>query len=321
VTKTRSTDTANAVHQYSSLITNNSITNNPTYDNSGNTLTMNGAVHTYDQKNQLKSISGLDSNGTMVTVTQSYDPMGRRISSTKNNQTTLYAYDGRNVVEEYSTLNFQTFDLKTILTWGLDLSGTAQGAGGVGGLLFTEDVINNTAWPHHYDGNGNVTHLTSPATPPAIGQLVATYTYDAFGNTVTANGNAAAANKYRFSTKPIDETIASTPLYYYGYGFYNPLTGRWINRDPIEEKGGLNLYGFVENDGVNEFDVLGLIYAREKGDCTCNDNSKCGEVNEVALGLDEDKAKAAVLIEAEEACMKNKCSSGCCLYSGKITFF
>lgn len=44
---------------------------------------MNGAVHTYDQKNQLKSISGLDSNGTMVTVSHSYDPMGRRISSTE----------------------------------------------------------------------------------------------------------------------------------------------------------------------------------------------------------------------------------------------
>ncbi|TAE78906.1 MAG: RHS repeat protein, partial [Verrucomicrobia bacterium] len=203
--------TANALNQYTAL-TNSAA---PTYDASGNTLTINGAAYAYDQKNQLKSVSGLDSNGAFVTVSYQYDSMGRRISSTVNNQTTLYAYDGWNVVEEYSTSNFQTFDLKTILTWGLDLSGSMQGAGGVGGLLFTEDLTTNTTWHHHYDGNGNVTHLTN-----ASGQTVATYTYDAFGNTVTATGTAAAANKYRFSTKPIDETIATTPLYYYGYRYY-----------------------------------------------------------------------------------------------------
>jgi len=236
------------------LKTTGALTNSaaPTYDAAGNTLTINGAVYAYDQKNQLKSISGLDSNGAMVTVNHQYDSMGRRISSTVNNQSILYVYDGWNVVEEYSSSNLQSFDLKTILTWGIDLSGSAQGAGGVGGLLFTEDITSNTTWHHHYDGNGNVTHLTN-----ASGQTVATYTYDAFGNTVTATGVAATANRYRFSTKPIDEHIATTPLYYYGYRYYHPQTGRWINRDPIEEEGGLNLYGFVGNNGVDEFDIVG----------------------------------------------------------------
>jgi len=55
-----------------------------------------------------------------------------------------------------------------------------------------------------------------------------TYTHDAFGNTETATGPAAAIKKYRF---------------------YNPITERWINRDPIEEEGGLNLYGFWEMVG------------------------------------------------------------------------
>ena len=36
------------------------------------------------------------------------------------------------------------------------------------------------------------------------------------------------------------------------------LTGRWPSRDPIEEQGGLNLYGFVGNDGVGSWDSLGL---------------------------------------------------------------
>jgi hypothetical protein len=44
----------------------------------------------------------------------------------------------------------------------------------------------------------------------------------------------------------------------YLYRWYDPLTGRWLSRDPIEEPGGLNLYGFVENDGVNRIEMLGL---------------------------------------------------------------
>jgi len=44
----------------------------------------------------------------------------------------------------------------------------------------------------------------------------------------------------------------------YGYRYYDPVTGRWSSRDPIEERGGVNLYGFVGNDGVNSVDYLGL---------------------------------------------------------------
>jgi RHS repeat-associated protein len=43
----------------------------------------------------------------------------------------------------------------------------------------------------------------------------------------------------------------------YGYRYYDPLTGRWPSRDPIAEKGGVNLYGFVRNDGHNKIDILG----------------------------------------------------------------
>jgi RHS repeat-associated protein len=46
-------------------------------------------------------------------------------------------------------------------------------------------------------------------------------------------------------------------LYYYGYRYYDPVTGRWPSRDPIGEGGGLNLYGFVGNMGVQFVDVLG----------------------------------------------------------------
>jgi integrase/recombinase XerD len=45
---------------------------------------------------------------------------------------------------------------------------------------------------------------------------------------------------------------------YYGYRYYDPVTGRWPSRDPIEEEGGINLYGFVGNNGVGRWDYLGF---------------------------------------------------------------
>ena len=42
------------------------------------------------------------------------------------------------------------------------------------------------------------------------------------------------------------------------HAFYNPGQGRWASRDPIEERGGMNLYGFVANAGINSYDILGL---------------------------------------------------------------
>jgi hypothetical protein len=41
-------------------------------------------------------------------------------------------------------------------------------------------------------------------------------------------------------------------------GFYNPSTGRWLSRDPIEESGGKNLYAFVGNNPISRFDRFGL---------------------------------------------------------------
>ncbi len=66
--------------------------------------------------------------------------------------------------------------------------------------------------------------------------------------------NSAAAQLARsLKTKAFEGVVM-----YYGYRFYDPETGRWPSRDPIEEEGGINLYGFVGNDGVNEWDVLGM---------------------------------------------------------------
>ena len=48
-------------------------------------------------------------------------------------------------------------------------------------------------------------------------------------------------------------------LYYYGYRYYDPQHGRWISHDPLEEEGGVNLYGMVNNNVISSFDILGLV--------------------------------------------------------------
>lgn len=79
-----------------------------------------------------------------------------------------------------------------------------------------------------------------------------------FGEVIRATGPLANTNPFRFSTKYQDD---ETDLLYYGYRYYNPSTGRWISRDPLGERGGINLCGFVQNDPTGSFDADG----RESG--------------------------------------------------------
>ena len=44
-----------------------------------------------------------------------------------------------------------------------------------------------------------------------------------------------------------------------GYRYYSPGLGRWVNRDPIGEWGGANLYGFLRNNSATLLDLLGLL--------------------------------------------------------------
>ena len=64
-----------------------------------------------------------------------------------------------------------------------------------------------------------------------------------------------------------DKSSPGAHVAYYGYRYYHPDLGRWISRDPIEEEGGLNLFAFVGNDGVNKTDILGNSYWSCLADC------------------------------------------------------
>ena len=130
-----------------------------------------------------------------------------------------YVYDGNLVVQErhFNVVAGALVPRETVAyTRGGDLSGTLQGAGGIGGLLARSSRIAGSAgtWAHayyHSDANGNVTALAS-----ASGSLIGRYLYDPFGNTLGVAGAAAEANLYRFSSK---EWHAPSGLVYYLYRY------------------------------------------------------------------------------------------------------
>ena len=233
----------------------------PSYDPDGNQKaaqilplgcsSLVSCVYHWDAENRLVAVK--DTNGADI-VTYLYDSQSRRVARTEGSNTTIYLYDGWNCLAEY-TLQNSSFNLHTSLTWGLDLSGAIQGAGGVGGLLavnLLSSVSGSSVFFPTYDGNGNISEYLT-----ASGSIAAHYEYDPFGRTIVESGPNAADFAYRFSTKPLDP---ATGFYYYGYRFYDPVTGRWINRDPIEEEGGVNLYGFCGNHGLDFVDPFGLEY-------------------------------------------------------------
>jgi RHS repeat-associated protein len=191
-----------------------------------------------------------------------YDYMGRRIQklvSTNNgggyvaSYTNIFLYDGWNLTVVLDGGSNRIFTY----TWGTDLSGSMQGAGGVGGLIAMKDWRSSPrTYLYTFDGNGNPSKLINSED----GSVAAEYEYDPFGREIKSIGLLVKVNPFRFSTKYTDD---ETDLVYYGYRYYNPSTGRWLSKDPIEEQGGLNLYGFVINNPINKFDRLGLHLAGE----------------------------------------------------------
>jgi RHS repeat-associated protein len=186
------------------------------------------------------------------TYNYAYDPIGNRLSAASFVHWNLIQETTKN--EELGTTNTNV----SSYLWGLDLSGSMQGAGGIGGLLAT--VQDGQIYFSCFDANGNLTDYVD-----TNGTVAAHYEYGPFGETITATGSNADDFRFRFSTKYLDET----GLYYYGYRYYSPELGRWPNRDPIGEKGGLNVYATVGNSPVSRFDVIGLSSSEESGEACC----------------------------------------------------
>lgn len=228
-----------------------------TYDADGNLLSDGRWTYTWDAENRLIQMVGLNTlqDAAKRKLTFAYDFQARRINkkvyswnsgSWILDSDTRFLYDSWNLIAELDGSNQPVRSYQ----WGLDLSGSLQEAGGVGGLLAV-NVINNGVHFAAYDGNGNLSALVKAGD----GITSASYEYGPFGELLKTTGAMTKANPFRFSTKYQDD---ESGLLYYGYRFYNPSTGRWPNRDPLGEIGGLNLYGLVGNDPVQRFDPFGL---------------------------------------------------------------
>jgi RHS repeat-associated protein len=241
------------------------------YDSDGNLLSDGRWTNSWDAENRLISMQGLSTLPTAARLKLDfeYDWMGRRIRKTVSNwngsqfvaaSTNRFVYDGWNLVVDANPSNVP----QRRYMWGLDLGGSEQGAGGVGGLLAVQDLAGATGVHFAaFDGNGNVTALVKASD----GTISAIYEYGPFSEVIRATGTMAKANPFRFSTKYQDD---ESDLFYYGYRYYNVGTGRWISRDPIKELGGINIYGFLANAPLLKVDRLGLFPF-------CN-NCKPGEV-------------------------------------------
>ena len=249
---------ANNLNQLTSVTTSSTYapttTANLTYDAAGNlTQSLNPANNTrtiygYDDEDRLNRIEWFNGANQLTWKSEFvYDYASRRgltkeyDYSNNSNPTPLiraFVFDGLDVIQERGVANnFNAF------TAQIDRDG------GVSGILSRTTYQGSVFYG--YDGNGNVTLLTD-----ANGQDVGHYRYDAFGNTLEAVGPRAADNPYRFSTKAIHERSG---LYDFGFRFYSPGMGRWLNRDPLEEEGGINLYAAMGNNPVNGVDEYGLI--------------------------------------------------------------
>jgi len=158
-----------------------------------------------------------------------------------------FAYDGWQCIAE---LNATNNALVRSYVWGTDLSGSTTGAGGVGGLLMLRSEANGMHF-YAYDGNGNVAGLVKATD----GTMSANYEYGPFGEVIRATGSSANENRFQFSTKRCD---ATTDFLLYEYRLLRTDIGKWLSRDPIGERGELNLYVFVGNNAAAKYDKLGL---------------------------------------------------------------
>jgi len=215
---------------------------------------------TDESENRLISIESLPAvpDQAKVRLEFTYDYMGRRVSKTvlsgqngsayQQTNEVSFVYDGWNLIAALDEDLVAGTTSTNFYLWGLDLSGSLQGAGGVGGLLATTQ--DGESYFACMDGNGNVMALVDATD----GTLAGEYEYGPFGEPLKVDGDAAEKNAVRFSSKYTD---AESGLLYYGYRYLDPSTGRWPSRDPIGEDGGQNLYAFVGNEPVAGFDKLG----------------------------------------------------------------
>lgn len=223
------------------------------HDNNGNTLTKvvgsNTTSYTWDFENRLTSVTLPGSGGT---VAFKYDPFGRRIYKSSSAATSIYAYDGDNLVEE--------------------TNGTGAVVARYSEGLKTDESLamlrSSATSYYHADGLDSVTSLSNSA-----GALAQTYTFDSFGKQTASSGSLV--NPFQFTGREFD---SETGLYFLRARYFDSQAGRFLSEDPIGFSGGdINVYRYSFNDPVNLEDPSGLTvtctYNQSLGTLRCTDDS------------------------------------------------
>ena len=244
---------ANQLNQYteisdSALSASPRETFTPTHDDDGNqTLvkTATGIWHvTYNGENRpilwenVSTNSPTPNSSTPTLLSMSYDRMGRRV--TKNFQ--RFVYDGymqiANFKHQTSNIKLQTFiwdPTEPVATRPLVWNSS------------TFQPFNLSTSYYTHDGNKNVSEVIA-----ADGALAAHYEYAPFGAVVAQRGPSAAVNPWRFSSEFAEDDTATV---YYNYRHYEPVMGRWLCRDVLNEMG--CIYAYLLNMACLDFDILG----------------------------------------------------------------
>ena len=256
--------TVNCLNQYTTVTDSDGNVHQFTYDEDGNLVQDNRRIYIWDSASRMEISRPLPGEGGFA-IRNYYDAFSRRVKKEtwfvspfgtyppeRPVSTTTYVYDGNllacETVEEVGgTIK------RTEYSWGRDISGSLDGAGGVGGLVAVK--IDDSTYVPVYDVGGNIVAYCNSS-----GTVVAERHYSPFGQMISARGEGDSLFRrlhFWFSTKYLDH---ETGLYYFGGRFYSPFLCRWLNRDPIGEQGGLNLYAFCRNDPINHYDKNGCAY-------------------------------------------------------------
>ena len=172
-----------------------------------------------------------------LAVTYAYDHQGRNVAK----DGALHIWDGYSIVAENAAASNATVNL-----WGLDVDGTMQGAGGVGGLLAVERD-GGISLPL-YDANGNITEYLD-----SFGGIESHTDYSVFGRGLMRSG--VHRHSHGFSTKP---WCRKSGLVEYQMRKYMPWHGRWMSTDKVENLYVVYSYVYCDNK-YGTYDILGLI--------------------------------------------------------------
>jgi RHS repeat-associated protein len=217
----------------------------PGYDAAGNMTSgpqplspANGFVLTYDAWNRLMQLK----NGNTVVAAYAYDGASRRTTKTVGNTVRHYYYDDQwRVVEE--RLNAAvTADRRFV--WGIRR---------LDDLILRDQA--SAIRLYALDDKINVTAVVDTS-----GRVQERYGYNGFGGVNYMNANFVTITASAFDWETLFDSYrydTESGLYQVRYRYYHPTLGRWPNRDPFGEKGGLNLYVNVGNNPINQIDPDG----------------------------------------------------------------